>query len=104
MGGDAEWEDHKTLSDEAVAAEVVKALQSIYPKNPCSDAKSSQEAEHFVSFPAQWKVTRWSQDPFALGAYTELQSPSASERDRQIYAQQEGLLLFTGEGAVPGQV
>ncbi|OLQ03639.1 hypothetical protein AK812_SmicGene13376 [Symbiodinium microadriaticum] len=57
-----------------------------------------------LPFPPLWKVTRWSLDPFALGAYTEFQDPKASEDDRDIYARPEGRLLFTGEGAVPGHV
>ncbi|CAE8597374.1 unnamed protein product [Polarella glacialis] len=101
---DAEWKEHTLLSDEAVVAAVVDSLRAIYPKSPSHAVDSKDEAQDFLPFPVQWKVTRWAQDPFALGAYSELQGPGASEVDRQVYARPEGRLLFTGEGAVSGPV
>jgi len=49
-------------------------------------------------------VTRWSQDPFAIGAYSELQTRDASGGDRDILSLPEGRLFFAGEAAVPGTV
>ena len=67
-------------------------------------AMFAQDLESELSMPALWKVTRWSLDPFALGAYTEFQDALASETDREVYARPLGRLLFAGEGAVPGEV
>merc|ERR1711879_465864 len=66
----------------------------MYPRSSVSD-------DHVVANPAQATVTRWSTDPFSLGAYSELQHPLASDRDREVYAKTEGNVLFTGEGAEP---
>eukprot|EP00439_Symbiodinium_sp_Y106_P014216 s7710_g2.t1 len=100
--GDSNWEEHAVLSDEEVVMEVVRGLRAMFPAKAASH--DGAPAQDDVPFPALWKVTRWSLDPFALGAYTEFQDPRASEDDRDIYARPEGRLLFTGEGAVPGHV
>ncbi|CAE7897764.1 PAO4, partial [Symbiodinium sp. KB8] len=100
--GDSNWEEHAVLSDEEVVMEVVRGLRAMFPAKAGSDDGS--QAQDDLPFPPLWKVTRWSLDPFALGAYTEFQDPKASEDDRDIYARPEGRLLFTGEGAVPGHV
>ncbi|CAE7505727.1 PAO4 [Symbiodinium natans] len=99
--GDSNWEEHSRLTDEEVVREVVGGLRAIFPAR---SSKGDDHKQDFVPFPPLWKVTRWSLDPFALGAYTEFQDPLASEEDRDIYARPEGRLLFTGEGAVPGHV
>eukprot|EP00438_Fugacium_kawagutii_P031112 Skav214918 [mRNA] locus=scaffold2073:141910:143457:- [translate_table: standard] len=91
--GDSRWEEHKDLTDEEVVLEVVKGLRAMFADDP-----------KLISFPPLWKVTRWSLDPFALGAYTEFQDVMASEDDRDIYMRTEGRLFFAGEGAVPGDV
>ena len=87
--GDAEWEEHPRLSDVEVASAVVGALRAIFPGPPA------------VPEPAQFRVTRWAEDPFAAGAYSELQSVEASEADRRACAAPVGRLLFAGEAAVP---
>ncbi|CAJ1366097.1 unnamed protein product [Effrenium voratum] len=87
--GDANWEEHSSLGDEELALHVVNGLRAMFPKE-------------VISFPPLWKVTRWSLDPFALGAYTEFQDPSASEADRDVYGRMEDRLAFAGEGALPG--
>lgn len=97
--GDADWSEHATLSDEQIVAEVVAALRAMYPQAPAHLAVPADE--HFVTKPIQWKVTRWSMDPFALGAYSELQSPEASEADHTILARPEGRIFFAGEACVP---
>ena len=89
--GDAQWEGHKQLQDEEVVSEVVKGLRAMF-----------SDEQDLISFPPLWKVTRWSLDPFALGAYTEFQDVMASEEDRDIYMRAHGRLLFAGEGAIPG--
>ena len=89
--GDAQWEAHKQLQDEEVVSEVVKGLRAMF-----------SDEQDLISFPPLWKVTRWSLDPFALGAYTEFQDVMASEEDRDIYMRAHGRLLFAGEGAIPG--
>ena len=88
--GDAQWEEHQHLQDEEVVLAVVNGLRAMF-------------GQDWISFPTLWKVTRWSLDPFALGAYTEFQDVLASEDDRDIYMRAEGRLLFAGEGAVPGE-
>jgi len=93
---DAEWSQHAELADEAVAKEVVAALRAIYP----GDASGHE----VVPIPAQFKVTRWSQDPYALGAYSDFQHPEACEEDRTALAEREGRLFFAGEAAVPNMV
>ena len=90
--GDAQWEAHQHLKDEEVVLEVVKGLRAML----------ARDDRDLISFPPLWKVTRWSLDPFALGAYTEFQDVLASEDDRDIYMRSEGRLLFAGEGAIPG--
>jgi len=106
---DAEWgEVHQKLTDAQIVSEVVAALRIIYPRTPTRHTETyGREGATdgvFVTDPVQTKVTRWALDPFALGAYSELQDPSASERDRDVYARSEGRLLFAGEGAAPGMV
>eukprot|EP00931_Biecheleriopsis_adriatica_P077053 TRINITY_DN50690_c0_g1_i1.p1 TRINITY_DN50690_c0_g1~~TRINITY_DN50690_c0_g1_i1.p1 ORF type:complete len:649 (-),score=113.59 TRINITY_DN50690_c0_g1_i1:94-2040(-) len=104
---DAEWKEHEALSDRDVVAAVIDGLRLMFPRDPSSvsgPGTAHVEASDFVQMPVQSKVTRWSTDRFALGAYSELQDPDASEKDRTLYARQEGLLLFTGEGAVSGPV
>eukprot|EP00927_Polykrikos_kofoidii_P065301 TRINITY_DN61078_c0_g1_i1.p1 TRINITY_DN61078_c0_g1~~TRINITY_DN61078_c0_g1_i1.p1 ORF type:complete len:684 (+),score=119.14 TRINITY_DN61078_c0_g1_i1:62-2113(+) len=92
---DAEWAEHRHLSDTEVVGEVVGALRAMF-------AGDTPSGESLVSDPAQWHVTRWTEDKFTHGAYSDLQSPLASEADRAIYARTEGHVLFAGEGAVPG--
>ncbi|CAE7151512.1 PAO4, partial [Symbiodinium pilosum] len=100
--GDSNWEEHASLSDEEVVKEVICGLRAMFPRKPGSEIGGEQQ--DMVPFPALWKVTRWSLDPFALGAYTEFQDPRATEDDRDVYARPEGRILFTGEGAVPGNI
>lgn len=108
---DAEWgEEHRKLSDAEIISQVVAALRTVYPgaasgsATGAADAASRPSCDPLVADPVQAKVTRWAEDPFALGAYSELQDPHASERDRDIYAKPEGRVLFAGEGAAPGVV
>merc|ERR1711963_617863 len=63
--------------------------------------KSNIQGEFAIEEPIQWHVTRWSKDPFACGAYSEVQGIGGSERDRAAYADTEGRVFFAGEGAVP---
>lgn len=93
---DAEWREHQELDDAGVVDAVVCGLRKMFPADAGSDAPK-------VPAPRQWKVTRWAQDPFAVGAYSELQSPMACELDRKEYARTEGSVLFAGEGATPSE-
>lgn len=95
--GDAEWAEHGELDDAGVVAEVVAALRAAFPASWGAGAD-----EALVTEPRQAHVTRWARDPFTLGAYSELQTPHASERDRDLYARAVGRVFFSGEGAVPG--
>lgn len=90
---DSSWTEHRDLSDSEVVAEVVSALRVMFP--------GTSKAGPFVTTPVQAKVTRWSLDPFALGAYSELQDVRASEDDRILYSQPDGHVHYAGEGAVP---
>jgi polyamine oxidase len=50
-----------------------------------------------VEEPLAWQVTRWSQDPFSLGAYSYV-PPGATYEDYEAMAQPiEGRVLFAGE-------
>merc|ERR1711924_379481 len=101
---DAEWIEYQSLCDEDIVAEIVAALRAMFPTTlACHDGCTTDccGVHPLVTGPAQAKVTRWAQDPFALGAYSELQHPSASEEDRSIYARTEGCLFFAGEGTAP---
>merc|ERR1719215_937609 len=66
---DSEWTEHQTLDDLGIVAAVVAGLRAIFP--------GRNDAGPLVTDPKQWKVTRWSEDPFACR------------------------ILFAGEGAVP---
>lgn len=91
--GDAQWEQHEHLSDEELVLEVVKGLRAMFPQD-----------QELILLPPLYKVTRWSLDPFALGAYTEFQASAASEEDRTLYARAEQRLHFAGEGAICGDL
>lgn len=99
---DAEWRDHELLSDDAVVLAVVAALRSMFP--PPGQQQEDSEDRLWIAAPLQFSVTRWAQDPFALGAYSEIQSPDATCDDREICGATEGTVLFAGEATISGHV
>ncbi|KAM7532784.1 hypothetical protein Aperf_G00000129352 [Anoplocephala perfoliata] len=81
-------------SDDEVVAEVMDIFVGMYQLPP--DRRPTPIFAH---------VTRWSEDPFALGAYTAGEPSCCGDEDRHAYAQSlpttgRPRLLFAGEGTV----
>lgn len=75
--------DLEALPDAEVAASALRALRTVYGAG--------------IPQPEAWHYTRWSQDPFALGAYSYL-AVGATGADRDALAEPlAGRLYFAGE-------
>ncbi|KAL5971561.1 Lysine-specific histone demethylase 1A, partial [Taenia solium] len=86
-------------TDAEVVAEVMRLLAGMYQKTSTS---------HSLPQPIFTHVTRWSEDPFALGAYTAGEPSCCGDEDRHAYAQSlpplgRPRLLFAGEGTIDSQ-
>lgn len=81
----AEAERLEALSDEAVVAEALAALRTIFEREGVT-----------VPTPTDTLVSRWGRDPFSRGAYSFL-PVGACEDDRAELARAEGRLHFAGE-------
>ncbi|KAL5108300.1 Polyamine oxidase 3 [Taenia crassiceps] len=82
-------------TDAEVVAEVMHLLAGMYQKT----------TPHSLPQPIFTHVTRWSEDPFALGAYTAGEPSCCGDEDRHAYAQSlpplgRPRLLFAGEGTI----
>lgn len=82
------------LSDEQVVEQILTFLKGMYPRTAAP-----------FPWPVQYIVTRWSEDPFALGSYTA-EEKGCAVGDRATYAQPvpslvRPLLLFAGEATTP---
>ncbi|KAL3321128.1 hypothetical protein Ciccas_000203 [Cichlidogyrus casuarinus] len=93
-------------SDEDVVHELMCILAGMYP-SACSGVNLSgakQSRGSLLPQPKHYYVTRWSEDPFALGSYTEGELGS-SDADRNNYAsslpsEEQPRLLFAGEATI----
>ncbi|CUT98702.1 lysine specific histone demethylase 1A [Echinococcus multilocularis] len=86
-------------TDSEVVAEVMHLLAGMYRKESSSRPLPQPIFTH---------VTRWSEDPFALGAYTAGEPNCCGDEDRRAYAQSlptlgRPRLLFAGEGTIDSQ-
>ncbi|CAH8874859.1 unnamed protein product [Trichobilharzia szidati] len=79
-------------TDKEVVDIILDLLDGMYGKNDAvctlngnSDDDSKQTNNRRIPNPVYYLVTRWSEDPFALGAYTTGE-PGCSDIDRSIYA------------------
>ncbi|TGZ74585.1 hypothetical protein CRM22_000857 [Opisthorchis felineus] len=66
--------------DQEVVDVILDLLDRMYPTIP-NDGKTGRR----IPEPIFYLVTRWSEDPFALGAYTTGE-PGSSDEDRRLYA------------------
>ncbi|OON18988.1 amine oxidase [Opisthorchis viverrini] len=66
--------------DQEVVDVILDLLDRMYPTTP-NDGKTSRR----IPEPMFYLVTRWSEDPFALGAYTTGE-PGSTDEDRRLYA------------------
>ena len=73
-----------------------EAHSSQQQKLSSSSSTREQQQEDSEDRLVQFSVTRWAQDPLALGAYSEIQSPDATCDDREICGATEGTVLFAG--------
>ncbi|VDP97168.1 unnamed protein product [Trichobilharzia regenti] len=79
-------------TDEEVVDIILDLLDGMYGKNVTvctlngnSDEDRKPTINRRIPNPVHYLVTRWSEDPFALGAYTTGE-PGCSDVDRSIYA------------------
>ncbi|VDM22657.1 unnamed protein product [Hydatigera taeniaeformis] len=76
-------------TDAEVIAEVMHLLAGMYQKTLNS---------HPLPLPIFTHVTRWSEDPFALGAYTAGEPSCCGDEDRHAYAQSLPSLVSRNDG------
>lgn len=69
-------------SDAEVIAEVVHILAGMYGRLQQTDGDGLPLPQPIFAH-----VTRWSEDPFSLGAYTAGEPSSCGDEDRHAYAQ-----------------
>ena len=75
--------DMEQLDDEALVADAMQTLRTIYGKN--------------IPEPLGFAATRWGQDPFARGAYSYLRVGAKSSQRKTLAAPLENRLLLAGE-------